>query len=240
MSVDQFLGLFVSYGYGIVFVAILLDRAGLPIPGELPLLLFGALARNGELDLAGGLAVAAVAAVGGDSVGFWLGRLSADRVLRAYCRLTLGSSACVRRAVAYHRCYGKAAAIGGRFAMGVQAFLPPLAGSARMPYGWFLFFDGLGALLWSSVFLVAGYSIGWQLTSAQESYRPGSRVIIGTLALVLVLYILVKLVRRQRHGAGTLRERTYARVAASLGPRGSSSASAAERQPSDRRLPRSA
>lgn len=240
MSVDQLLSLFVQFGYGIVFVAILLDNAGLPIPGELLLVLFGALARNGELDLAGGLAVAAVAAVGGDSIGYWLGRLSGDRMLRAYCRLTLGSGACVRRAVAYYHHYGKATAIFGRFVMGVRAFLPPLAGSAGMPYRWFLLFDGLGALLWSGLFLGAGYSFGWQLAWAQEGYRTGSRVVIGTLALILGLYVLVKLVRRRHHGPGTLRERTLARVAATLGLRGRHAASAVEPESSDRTLPRSA
>jgi len=76
--IDTLLGLFVQYGYAIVFVAILLDNAGLPIPGELLLLLFGALARNGDGSAVLGLLLASVAAVAGDSVGYWLGRLSGE------------------------------------------------------------------------------------------------------------------------------------------------------------------
>lgn len=216
MSPDQLLSLFVQYGYVIVFVTILLDNAGLPIPGELLLVLFGALARNGELNFAGGLAVAAAAALAGDSFGYWLGRLTGDRMLRAYCRLTLGSGACVSRAVAYYRHHGKATAIVGRFAMGVRAFLPSLAGSARMPYHRFLLADGLGAVLWSAVFLLAGYSVGWRLEEVKQGYRAGSRVLIGTLAVSFALYLLVKLVRRWRHGSATLRERAVARVTAAL------------------------
>ncbi len=216
MSLDQLLGLFVQYGYAILFVTILLDNAGLPIPGELFLLLFGALARNDELNIAGGLAVAAAAALGGDSIGYWLGRLTGDRMLRVYCRLTLGSRACVTRAVAYYVRYGAATAIVGRFVMGVRAFLPSLAGSARMPYQRFLLADGLGALLWSAVFLVGGYSFGWRLERIEHGYRAGARVLIGTLAVILALYLVVKLARRRRHGAVTIRERALARVAAAF------------------------
>jgi hypothetical protein len=38
-----------------------------------------------------GLLLALAAAVAGDSAGYWLGRLTGERVLRMYCRLTLGS-----------------------------------------------------------------------------------------------------------------------------------------------------
>lgn len=240
MNVDELLGLFVQYGYGIVFVAILLDNAGLPIPGELLLLLFGALARNGQLDMGGGLAVAAVAAVAGDSIGYWLGRVSGDRMLRGYCRLTLGSSTCVDRAVGFYRQHGRATVIVGRFVMGVRAFLPALAGSARMPYRWFLLFDGLGALLWSSLFLTAGYSFGWQLEWAREGYRTGSRLVLGTLVLIFAVYILVKLVRRRRHGPGTLGEQALAPAAATVGAKENPAASTVEPESSDRALPWSA
>lgn len=213
MSVDALLGLFVQYGYGILFAAILLDNAGLPIPGELLLLLFGAVARTGDLDLGVGLLVASLAAVGGDSIGYWLGRLTGDRVLRTYCRATLGSGACVRRAVGHYETYGNATVIIGRFVMGVRAFLAPLAGSAGMPFGRFLLFDVLGAVLWSSLFVVAGYSFGWRLESLDEGYRTGATVVGGALAIGLATYLFAKLVRRWRHGPAGLRERALARAA---------------------------
>ncbi len=63
VSIDLALSLFVQYGYWIIFVAIVLDNAGLPIPGARLLLLFGALARGGDLDLGLGLLVGAAAAM---------------------------------------------------------------------------------------------------------------------------------------------------------------------------------
>ena len=63
MSVELLLSLFVQYGYWIVFFGILLDNAGLPLPGELLLLTFGALARTGHVDLGIGILVASSTAV---------------------------------------------------------------------------------------------------------------------------------------------------------------------------------
>ena len=50
LTAELLIGLFIAYGYWIVFTAILLDNAGLPIPGELMLLAFGVVAKDGHLD----------------------------------------------------------------------------------------------------------------------------------------------------------------------------------------------
>lgn len=212
VSVDALVDLFVQHGYAIVFAAILLDNAGLPIPGELLLLTFGALAGSGHLDLGAGLLVASLAAVAGDSVGYWLGRLTGDRVLHTYCRVALGSGACVRRAVSYYKSYGAATVIAGRFVMGARAFLSPLAGSTGMSFRRFLLLDSLGALLWSSVFLMLGYSFGWRLEAVRDGYRAGSAVFLALVGVGFSAYLLVKLFRRWRHGAASLREGMVARV----------------------------
>lgn len=216
MSLDALPGLFVQYGYGIVFTAILLDNAGLPIPGELLLLVFGAGARSGDLDLGLGLLVAWAAALSGDIVGYWLGRLTGDRVLRTYCRMTLGSGACVRRAVGYYDRYGSTTVIVGRFVMGVRAFLSPLAGSAGMPFHRFLLFDSLGALLWSGLFLALGYGFGWRPESFRDGYRAGATVLLSVVGAGVGTYALIKLFRRWRHGPASFREGMVARVGNAL------------------------
>jgi membrane protein DedA with SNARE-associated domain len=216
MSFDVLLALFVQYGYAIVFAAILLDNAGLPIPGELLLLLFGAVARTGDLDLGLGLLVAWAAALSGDTIGYWLGRLTGDGVLRIYCRMTLGSGRCIHKALGYYERYGKATVVAGRFVMGVRAFLAPLAGSVGMPFRHFLLFDGLGALIWSALFLALGYSLGWRPESLHDGYRAGSVVLLGVVSASVGTYVLVKLVRRRRHGPPSFPGRSVARLADAL------------------------
>ena len=218
MSIEALLGLFGQYGYWIVFAAILLDNAGLPIPGELLLLVFGALARNGDLDPRLGLIVATAAAMGGDGFGYWLGRLTGDRIVRAYCRVTLGSGTCVRNAESYYDRYGKVTVIFGRFVMGVRAFLPPLAGSARMPFAQFVLFDSLGALIWSGLFIALGYGFASRVKWLHDGYRTGFMTIAIVLGVGMAVYLLTKLSRRWRDGIGFIGEGPVTRVAESVHP----------------------
>lgn len=216
MSFEFLLSLFAQYGYWIVFFGILLDNAGLPLPGELLLLTFGALARTGHVDPGLGILVAWMAAMSGDHVGYWLGRLGGDRLLHTYCRLTLGSGKCFQKAVAFYQVRGRLAVVFGRFVMGVRALLFPLAGSARLPYAQFLLFDGVGALAWAGLFILAGYAVGWPVTEMHDDYRAAALLLAGMLGAVFGAYLLMKLYRRRRHGPASLRERMVGRVAKAL------------------------
>lgn len=198
MSIEHVLGLFGQYGYWIIFTAILLDNAGLPIPGELLLLIFGGVAGQGGVHPGVGVIVAAAAAVGGDSVGYWLGRLTGPGVLRAYCRATLGSETCVWKAVRYYKRYGTLTVILGRFVMGVRVVLSPLAGSARMPFTQFLLVDSVGALIWSGLYILVGYSFGGRLEGLRQGYRAWFTVIVGALGVAAAAFLIMKLRRRRR------------------------------------------
>lgn len=195
---------FVEYGYLLIFVAIFLENAGLPFPGEPILFAFGFLARTGHLDLGAGIAFATAAAMAGDSASYWLGRFAGPRLLRTYCRVTLGSGQCVERAVAYHRRFGKMAVVFGRFVMGVRAFLSPLAGSVRMPYGQFLVFDGVGSLLWSSLFVGVGYAFAGQVEGIAARYHQGVVIVGGVMLAGFVGYLALKLAKRRRTAPGLL------------------------------------
>lgn len=215
MSVETFAGLFVAYGYWMIFAVILLDNAGLPIPGELLLLTAGAFARNGEQHLGPAVLVAALAAVSGDSVGYWL-RLTGARALHTYCRVTLGSERCVRRAVSYYHHYGTLTVIMGRFVMGIRAFVAPLAGAVGLGYRRFLVVDSIGALLWSGLFIFVGYSFGWTLAAVHDGYRTGVGVLLAAVVLAASVYLVVKFSRRRRHGVATVHARAMARASNAL------------------------
>lgn len=208
MEFYWFLGLFVQYGYLLVFVAVFLDNAGLPLPGELALLTFGFLARTGHLNIGWGVVAAWVGALAGDTLSYWLGRVGGLSLLRTYCRVTLGSGECVNKAVAYYQRFGRIAIVLGRFVMGVRAFLMPLAGSARVPYSQFVLFDAIGALLWSTVFIVGGYVLGNQVEDVSQRFH-GLEIVVGSMLLAaFAVYVGLKLWRRRRYGVGSLEIRS--------------------------------
>jgi len=184
MTAEILIGLFVAYGYWIVFMAILLDNAGLPIPGELLLLTFGIVAKNGQLDPVLGLAVAVAAAMAGDSLSYWIGRLGGDRVLAR-----LGQRPRFRP--------GNASVVFGRFVIGARVLLAPLAGVTRMPYGRFLTFDAVGCLVWASAFILIGYASGVRLDVMQQTLQMVSVAAQSLIVAALAAWAITRFVRRR-------------------------------------------
>lgn len=201
------LSLFIQQGYLLVFFAVFLDNAGLPLPGELVLLAFGFLARTGHLDLGWGLIASSLGGMAGDSVSYWVGWFGGVRILQTYCRITLGSGQCVERAVAFYQRFGRLTVILGRFVIGLRAFVVPLAGSARIPYGQFLLFDAIGAVLWSAIFVFTGYAVGNQAELFSQWFRGGQGVLGLAVAIAFVAYLAVKRWKRRRYGAGVMESR---------------------------------
>jgi membrane protein DedA with SNARE-associated domain len=182
---ELLMGLFIAYGYWIVFTAILLDNAGLPIPGELLLLAFGALAKAGHLDPLLGLAVAAAAALAGDSIGYWIGRLGGTRVLARLGRSPRFTP-------------GHASVIFGRFVVGVRVLLAPLAGVSRMPFPRFLACDAVGCLAWAGLFILIGYASGVKLEVLQQGLRLVSGTFQAMLVAGLATWGIVRLIAARR------------------------------------------
>jgi membrane protein DedA with SNARE-associated domain len=187
LTAELLMGLFVAYGYWIVFTAILLDNAGLPIPGELLLLAFGVVAKDGHLDLFLGLAIAVTAALVGDNIGYWIGRLAGARVI-----------ARTGRAPRFKP--GRASVVFGRFVVGARVLLAPVAGLTRMPFPRFLAFDAIGCLVWAGAFILIGYSSGVSLEVMQQSLHMVSGAVQVVIAAAMGAWLITRFVtvRRRR------------------------------------------
>ena len=184
-TAELLIGLFVAYGYWIVFTAILLDNAGLPIPGELMLLAFGVVAKNGHLDVVTGLLVAATAALLGDTLGYWIGRIGGPRVLARLGRTPRFAP-------------GHASVVFGRFVIGARVLLAPLAGLTRMPFHRFVAFDALGCLVWASLFIVIGYASGMKLETMQQGLQIVSTAAQCAIAGVIAAWAAKRVVAMRR------------------------------------------
>ena len=185
LTAELLMGLFVAYGYWIVFTAILLDNAGLPIPGELLLLTFGVMAKAGHLDPLMGLAIAAAAAMLGDNVGYWIGRTGGPRVLARFGGTPRFTP-------------GLASVVFGRFVVGARVLLAPLAGVQRMPFQRFLAFDAIGSLVWAGSFILIGYASGVTLESLQAGMRLVSTTAQGLIVAGLAAWGVSKLLAQRR------------------------------------------
>jgi len=192
----------------VVFLTVLAEQIGFPIPAVPVLLAAGAVAGDGQaaLTVLTGLSVAACLL--GDMVWFELGRHRGRQALTLLCRISLEPDACVRRTENLFVTHGIRALILAKFIPGLSTLAPALAGLFKISLGRFFLFNGAGSLLWSLSFLLLGYIFSDQIGYvAEQAVRFGTTA--GTVfAIGLGGYILYKYVHRQK----LLRELRVARI----------------------------
>lgn len=177
---------------------------GLVLPGETALLLGGALAAQGHIQLVPLLAVVAVAAVAGDSVGYEVGRHLGPALRTGRLGRRIGQRQWDRAEHALrHR--GAVAVVLGRWVGVLRALVPGVAGAARMPYGRFLAANALGGVTWTIVVGTLGYELGAAWRRAEVWVGRGGVVLLcGVLVAVFVRQVL----RRREGGAAGQEEHT--------------------------------
>lgn len=185
-------------GTTVVFLSVLAEQMGLPVPCTPWLLAAGALAHTGRPALATVIGIAALAASLGHLGWFFAGRRWGYGVLRFLCRLSLEPDTCVHRTQGTFERFGPGALVAAPFIPGLTTIAPPMAGLSGMPFWRYLSLDALGDLLWASTFVFLGYAFGDQVTWAlRGALRYGSSILGVGLAMVCV-WLLFKLLQRER------------------------------------------
>ncbi len=159
--VDLLRSALVHYGYWVVAAALLLENAGVPVPGETVLLLASFLAYS-ERGLHPGwiIVVGTAAATLGDNLGYAIGHSGGRPLLERHRKIFRVSDAAVARAEKLFGRYGSVTILFARFVFGMRIIAGPLAGVLRMPWKNFAVFNLLGAALWVTVISYVGYSFG--------------------------------------------------------------------------------
>ena len=189
-SILDFLrNLIAQYGYWAVGLTLLLENAGMPVPGETVLLLASFLAYSREeLQLSYIIVVGVCAATLGDNLGYLIGYRGGRRLFDRYRNTFRIKSETIARGERLFEQYGAVTILLARFIFGLRVIAGPLAGVLRMPWKRFALFNFLGALLWVTVISFVGYKFGkhWDvLTEYLERFN-----ISIALAAVVVLFLV--------------------------------------------------
>jgi membrane protein DedA with SNARE-associated domain len=201
----QTLSLFFGrYGLWVIFFGVMLENAGLPVPGETVLLFAGFLAFRGEVHLWKAIITGIVGASIGDSLGYCVGRFAGTPFVEKYVRRFSFLSRQFDRAELEFRNYGHWAVFVGRFITGLRVFAGPLAGMFRMRYLRFLFFNFTGAMIWATTIVSVGFLFGgsWEsLVRFVERLHGLTWVLLGAVLVVAAIFYAVR--RRHRSQGGT-------------------------------------
>lgn len=186
--------------YAVVGLLVFAEDAlfvGFVLPGETAAVLGGVAASRGHVDVVVMCAVAVLAAIVGDSVGYEVGRRHGDRILGARLltkhqkRLADAQELLARR--------GGAAVFLGRFVAFFRAVMPALAGSARMPYPKFLAYNAVGGICWGITFVLLGYFAGNSYARIEQLVGRGAAAVVAVIAVLLLIVWRIRRARSERH-----------------------------------------
>jgi membrane protein DedA with SNARE-associated domain len=192
-----------AHGYWILGIAILLENAGLPVPGETALLAAGYLSSPAgglRFQLWAVIGVAAAAAVVGDNLGYWLGRRFARPRLTAGRRFLLLTPDRMARAEAYFARYGAATVFFARFVALLRMIAGPAAGAAGMPWRRFLAANAAGAFTWAVTIAGLGHAFGHAWEALRQWLGWAAWAVAGVLVLALAGWWAVSKLRPGRGG----------------------------------------
>jgi membrane protein DedA with SNARE-associated domain len=188
----------IRHGYSVLFLWVLAEQLGLPLPSTPLLLAAGALAGAGQMNLPGAIALAVLASLLGDLAWYEFGRLRGGKVLNLLCRISLEPDSCVRKTENAFVRHGARSLLVAKFVPGLNTMAPPLAGIIGMRRMRFLIFDALGALFYIGSFVALGYLFSNQLEQVAARVASLGFSLLVVLAGGLAAYIAWKYVQRHR------------------------------------------
>ena len=190
----QLFSLLEQYCVLIVFVAVLIDQLGIPIPAVPVLVVAGSLAADGRASAAALFVAAVVATLIADAVWFLIGRTYGMRVLKTLCRISLEPDSCVSQTQGRFERWGVNSIVIAKFVPGLGTVAPPLAGALQVSWLRFMGLSLIASALWAGAGLGAGMVFKGPIA---ELERVGGMAAAGS-AVALLLYIGYKWRERRR------------------------------------------
>jgi membrane protein DedA with SNARE-associated domain/rhodanese-related sulfurtransferase len=187
-----------QYGLMIVFVNVLVDQLGLPVPAVPTLIIAGAVAADGRLPLAALFALAVAACLLADCGWYLVGQRYGIRVLKTLCKISLEPDSCVSQTQVRFERWGVNSLLIAKFVPGLAIIAPPMAGALRIGWLRFVALSACGAALWVGTALAAGVLFKSQIARLLEHLRAIGSIAGAGAVLLLVAYIAFKWWQRRR------------------------------------------
>jgi membrane protein DedA with SNARE-associated domain len=190
ISLQSLDGLFQHYGYAVIFIGIMLESTGLPLPGES--LMIGAAiyaATEHHLNIFVLVLVAALGAICGDQIGYFMGRWIGFRLLARWGRKVGLTDERLDLGRFLFGKYGAAVVFLGRFVAILRTFAAVLAGANKMPWHTFLLWNALGGIGWTSLYGFGAYLLGDAAKRVSGPLGITLAVIGGTVLLTVVVFV---------------------------------------------------
>jgi len=177
----QIAHLLTTYSYWAIFFIVMLESAGVPLPGE-TLLVGGAIyaSHTGNLAIERVVLSAAAGAIVGDNIGYWIGREFGTGLLERHGGIVGITPQKMRLGQYLFSRWGGWIVFVGRFIALLRMLAAVLAGANRLEPSRFTFFNALGGIVWAHVFGLGAYY-----------FTAGFKRVEGPVAFVIFLQVLI-------------------------------------------------
>ena len=183
-------------GYPLLFVIVMAESGGVPLPGETALIAAALLASRGKLEIELVIPLAAAAAIIGDNIGYLIGRKGGRWLLERPGRFGRQRKEVLVIGEAFFERHGPKAVFFGRFILGLRTWASWLAGATRMHWRSFAIWNAIGGICWATAVGLIAYFLGKSAESAIETFG-----IYGLIAALLAIIGALVFGRRYRRRA---------------------------------------
>jgi membrane-associated protein len=184
-------------GYPLLFLVVMSESAGMPVPGETGLITAAVLASQGKLKIELVIALAAAAAIVGDNIGYLIGRKGGRWLLERPGRFEYQRRQVLAAGEPFFERHGPKAVFFGRFLLGLRVWASWLAGATHMHWRSFVFWNALGGITWATAIGLIAYFLGSSAGNVVQAFG------LYGLAAVAVAVVSALIVHRRgrRHRA---------------------------------------
>jgi len=191
-------GLVHHYGLAALFLIVMLESGGIPLPGETALIAAAIFASNGNLDITEVILVAAAAAIIGDNLGYWIGRTAGRGLLERLGPIQSWSQPSLEWSERFFKRHGGKTIFLARFVAVLRVTAAWLAGMSRMNWWRFFAWNAAGGICWAILVGLIAYYAGHAAADAVGQYGlyGGAAVVVLGAAALLGLHFWKKRMMR--------------------------------------------
>ena len=189
--------LLTQYGLVLLFAAVAIESAGVPIPGETTLITAAFLARPEyhHWSLVSVIVVAALAAIIGDNIGYWLGRKGGRGLINRWGFARSYADKALPPSERFFRKHGAKTVFFGRFIAILRVTAAWLAGISHMPWWRFFAWNAFGGIVWAVGVSVLAYVAGKAVADTISHY--GVIGVVVLLAVGAVVFVALHMWRKR-------------------------------------------
>lgn len=201
MKLDEWV-IFIMEKLGYLGIAFLmfLDNVFPPIPSELIMPSAGFVAARGDLSLTGVIIAGSIGSLGAAAFLYWLGHKIPQTILLKltdhYGKYLLIKTQDIKQALDWFEHYGHRIVFLGRMIPAVRSLISIPAGISHMPFGKFMFYSGLGTIIWTTFLACIGFYFGENLELMHQILSQSGNIILAILIIVFTFNLLRKYLKK--------------------------------------------